>query len=1112
MRLVKQSILYFKEGNSDKVYEIDLCDVGNDKYVVNFRYGRRYSKLKEGSKTPVPVPLADAEKTFSDLEDEKISKGYTTSESGVSSIPQASTFKLSTETTIGADWMSMPAGRTKGILQRLYNAVQGITTSYRTSWKLSRIIWKAGEYKIPEAAPYIIRLYNNGDTVHQYSCTWALARCGNETAIPALQQIFREHASPVISRIAGAGLLSLLNGQAKEGHLSHYINSLPEPIKTALESKQEKELQGLLLERIAQQQPQYNWLESLYLVSVEMKWVRPFVKKILLQVPLKPNYFKHIRAVFKQAELLDDFEMAALLTLRFEREQEQFRHYMPGGNLVSEDYIAEVGGYVNPHVELKKKNSRLAYSQRTRMYLRQRVNRRLQMYGDINSLDYVKLATGILIAYKKELDFKEAYSTYDYKWNGRNYAHTEVRFPQNAHAVFLHRILSGEHPELLLIGNRVWRMRSEQELLAGKHKQQQTGDNNKKESGGLLKKMAGLFGKKKEEQSAPVKTNDAQTSTVNENGTPFLHLWNKLPQSYIQLLMEAQLDEIHEFAQGGLITHPAWNEIKGKLDKEACKKLLLSPFDIPAAVGLQITIEKFNGKQADPDLVIAMLRSRNADARSKGKEWTMAYSQYYLQQSDFIKDLVFLSHFDISDWTIELITKNTLDKDVRMAVTGKAIAEMMAITTMTVENEMMIAFASHVLCKYFYEELQHVPLTIISDLLQHEVPPVLLFGLQLLRTRKQAVNLQELNRSLLFGLLQHSYEPVRDMGLALVNGLPDEALLRYPDEVIVCCTSPFQHVRRGLAPVIARMAAKDRAFGEKTAGMLMPCLLRKEASEGVHEDISNLLCNELSGYLQNADKETALNLLYGNYTAAQNVGIVILEKYTDPSQLTIPQVIAIGGHENLHVRSWCWKFYKEQVARIKYEKDAAVKLLDSKWADTRQFAMQFFRDQFTADDWTPEALITLADSVKPDIEAYGRELITKFFVSERGTTYLLKLSQHPSERMQLFATNYLERFAADDVEKVQSLEFYFRSVLTRVNKSRIAKNRIYQFLLTEGRKSETAARVIGAILSDVSAIAAIGDKAKCIEVLLQLKALYEVESPLQVKEIEVRGSVNELTS
>ncbi|MCS3797917.1 hypothetical protein [Niastella sp. OAS944] len=1101
MRLVKQSILYFKEGNSDKVYEIDLCDVGNDKYVVNFRYGRRNAKLKEGSKTPVPVSLADAEKLFGELEDEKISKGYTASESGVSSIPTSANFKLATETTIGASFMSLPAGRTKGILQRLYNAVQGNTTSYKTKWKLTRVIWKAGEYKIPEAAQYIIKLYNNGDVLHQYSATWALARCGNEIAIPALQQIFKEHASPLVSKIAGAGLLLLLKAQAKEEHLTHYLNSLPEPIKAAIEGNQEKELTALIQERVEQQQPQYNWLESLYLVSVEKRWLRPIVKNLLLQVPLKPNYFKHVRSVFKQAELLDDFEISGMLVLRFEREREMFVHHFSLNDQRGENYFVQTSSYVNPHKELRKTNSRLAYSQRTRRYLRYRVNRRLQMYGNLDSTDYVKLATGILLSYNKETDFKESYSTWDYKWNGRNYARTEIRFPQNAHAFFLHKILSGDHPELLLLHTGIWRIKTEQELLANKPQQQSPGN---KEGGGLLKKITGIFGKKKEDGQQG-NAGNPQLSVPNENGTPFLHLWNKLPQSYVQLLMDAQLDEIHEFAQGALIAHPQWNEIKGKLDKYACKKLLLSPFEIPAAFGLQLTVEKFAGKQADLDLIIAMLNSRNADARNKGKEWTAQYQQHYLQQSDFIKDLIFAADADIAAWSKGLIKNGNLGKDIKNVVVGKSIAQLMAIVDFTPANEPIIKRASDTLLELFDEEIQQVPLSVIADLLQHEVPPVLIFGLSLLRRKKQPGNLAELSKSLLFGLLQHSYAPVRDMGIALLNDMPEDILLQHCDAMITCITSPFENVRRGVASAIDRMAKKDGRFGEAAAEVLMPYLLRKETSEGLHNDISALLCNELSNFLHYANKELALNLLYGNYNAAQNVGIVILEKYTDPAQLTLPQVIALGAHENLNVREWCWKFYKEQVARIKYEKDTAVKLIDSKWKDTRQFAMQYFREQFTADDWTPEALIALADSVKPDIEAYGRELITKFFTGDEGTSYLLKLSQHPSENMQLFATNYLERYAADDIEKIQSLEFYFRSVLTRVNKSRIAKNRIYHFLLVEGRKSETAAKVVGAILTDVSAIAAIGDKAKCIEVLLQLKSLYEVETPLVVKAIEVRG-------
>ena len=114
MRLVKQSFLYFKEGNSDKVYEIDLCDVGNDKYVVNFRYGRRGALLKEGSKTPVPVALAEAEKIFYAVEAEKINKGYTTSESGEPVISRTASFALdNSNVVINNEWTLLPRAETK---------------------------------------------------------------------------------------------------------------------------------------------------------------------------------------------------------------------------------------------------------------------------------------------------------------------------------------------------------------------------------------------------------------------------------------------------------------------------------------------------------------------------------------------------------------------------------------------------------------------------------------------------------------------------------------------------------------------------------------------------------------------------------------------------------------------------------------------------------------------------------------------------------------------------------------------------------------------------------------------------------------------------------------
>ena len=61
MQLIKRTTLHYQEGTSDKVYEVDLCLVGADRYVVNFRYGRRGATLKEGVKTEQPVTLAQAE-------------------------------------------------------------------------------------------------------------------------------------------------------------------------------------------------------------------------------------------------------------------------------------------------------------------------------------------------------------------------------------------------------------------------------------------------------------------------------------------------------------------------------------------------------------------------------------------------------------------------------------------------------------------------------------------------------------------------------------------------------------------------------------------------------------------------------------------------------------------------------------------------------------------------------------------------------------------------------------------------------------------------------------------------------------------------------------------
>lgn len=78
-----QSIsLYFREGTSDKVYEVDLISQGGG-YVVNFRNGRRGGPLKSGTKTDSPVPLEEARDIYDKLVKAKTAKGYSPGAAGV---------------------------------------------------------------------------------------------------------------------------------------------------------------------------------------------------------------------------------------------------------------------------------------------------------------------------------------------------------------------------------------------------------------------------------------------------------------------------------------------------------------------------------------------------------------------------------------------------------------------------------------------------------------------------------------------------------------------------------------------------------------------------------------------------------------------------------------------------------------------------------------------------------------------------------------------------------------------------------------------------------------------------------------------------------------------
>src|SRR6478672_12280381 len=144
MKLIKRTSLLYQEGRSDKVYEVDLCQVGEARYLVNFRYGRRGTTLKEGSKTVQALPEAEARRVFDKLISSQMQKGYRDVSSQSNDTPIQSPVSVPNVPVIGD--VSQEA-----VLNRL--AHQG-----SSKWPLERAIWRAGELRIREATPLLFHL------------------------------------------------------------------------------------------------------------------------------------------------------------------------------------------------------------------------------------------------------------------------------------------------------------------------------------------------------------------------------------------------------------------------------------------------------------------------------------------------------------------------------------------------------------------------------------------------------------------------------------------------------------------------------------------------------------------------------------------------------------------------------------------------------------------------------------------------------------------------------------------------------------------------------------------------------------------------------------------
>jgi HEAT repeat protein len=1100
MKLIEQISLWNREGSADKVYEVDLCEVGPNQYVVNFRYGRRGAILKDGTKTTLPVALPDGERIFKQLVTEKKKGGY----------QETSHFQpgQTTQTTSPAA-QSVIASTISSTDKKAFvlSALQQATQPdwNQKKWPLSRIIWRVGELKIQEAAPQLIPLLLKGDALQQYSVCWALGRCGDPVAVPILEQIYKAAASKeFVRRMAFTSMMALEKNAAKRTELANsWLQNMVaflEPMPSARNQQTDqnggfsafwKRTSGQpastpaneapkadpVLEKIANDLRQaigtvnanaviavlepalnkvitYSVLESLYLFSEDFTQLRTVILSFLQKIPFKPNAFKAVRHIFKIAEFREDAEVLALLFYRLEQTKPyfSFRYGREYGL-----YDAEYNYIQKPVQELQKQYPRLAYSNLTADYFKRRGWRILRTLGEDEQDTYIILASAVLLSLSDEKDKTEAKETQTTTWHynqqTRQYVeHTRVtQYDTYANWLTFNYILYQNSPRYEHKKNtKAWRCKAN--YLPG--------------------------------QPAPEQREEA-----------FPGLWDKHPRTLLQLLVKSENYRVHEFAIRALKNRA---DLTALVDLDTLVELLTKPY--PDTVRLAINLVKhfYDPQNPNLDLMRMLIHSPLAEARTLVQQWVEAQPEYFQKRTLLFIDLIINPYEDVWIWTRNLLAKTIWEEENTKVFIGQVLAELLSLPP---DNEMANVAAegaAQTLVNFLLPLLQELNVVVVQDLLRHPLPGVQTLGAIILLHHRTPPH--QLPAGLLSSLIQSPVPAVRQTGVQLFGKMPESTLLESYELIAAFCVSPFTEIRRAIRPTVANLAGRHLDFGKKLLFELLPFLQNKEAYEGLYEDLHQLFVTALAPFLPEISQEVVLRLVHASRIVPQQFGLFVLMNHLKTSDLTVRQIVRLADHETLGIRQWAWQIYSNEASRMRFEAEESLRILDSTWADTRQFAFSFFRTHFTAKDWTPTLLVSVCDSTKPDVQAFGWEVITRFFQQENGETYLLQLSQHPTQTVQVFATNYLEQFATDNLENIQQLEYYFVLVLSQVNRSGVAKARIFRFLHKEALKHEKVAQLITDILARQSVTMAVQDKAACIEIMRDLAKKYPgLQMPLTIK-------------
>jgi len=1034
MRLIRKARLYFSEGKSDKVYEVDLCDLGSSRgsrrYLVNFRYGRRDSALREGTKTTTPIEFDEAKQIFDSVVVSKINKGYQESEP-TGAIPEAN--------TIGQQTLSDIDPVETAILDKLERAHQGALDAS----EVKRVIWRAGVHAYKSCAARVADFVHQDDELLDYCIAWALGRIGDTSYQPILLKIQKRYGLNHVGLMAREAYLSLSDASQRDEIYLSIKEQLAEDLVAAINAQDQDNITTQLGTIFAQSKPEHTvLLSSLYTLARDNTALHASLLCLIKGLEIAPNVFKAMRQIFKHAEFRFDADMYARLIYRFDTTPAYYNReeYQPEYH-----YLPETHERVKFSKEIKKENSRLAYSNLTRRYLRQRAWRNLRKLGEIKAKPYVSMATSILLSFNDSDSTKEFETRY-YNYDSNEY----IRMKYGPFTYFL-------------VFNYLLYLNSPRNRLSSKRNKWFI-----------------------DEGAADIKEFRCEA---------FPELWDQQPEALLTLLINSGCEPVHVFAVRALRVNKSFcNNISNK----QLVLLLAQPYALTIEFVLTLIVDRIKSNNVDIELVQALVKSPVLRARELGIDIINAKLDWLQDDPALFLQCLISPYEDIRLWMRRVTTELVLDEAQVAILCAKLIAHVIELGDQADEKlTSVIEDIGWILLNVYREFSRQLSIEVIEDLLKHNNVAVALVGAKLLINHATPVD--QLPAGLLRQLLEASQESLRALGVQLFGQLPDEVLLLQPELLISLAIAKDAQVRQAARPIVSRLAAHDHEFAKICLNKLMNYLFRAEPDEGFHNDLLDLIQTDLNHVTDDIDENMIWRLLRSRSRAAQRYGAFLLPKFAF-ADFSVRQLARMAGHGLLSVREYGYKAFEQNVHRVKNSAQDALVIFDTDWDLTRVFARNYFKQHFQQSDWSPELFVNLCDSNRSDVQQFGQGLITQFFVEQNGIEYLTKLSEHPSTNVQLFASHFLQQYAAADVERIRTLLPYFINVLSQVNRARVIKNRINQFLSEQSSLNEDVARLVAYIYSRQSVTMAISDKSTYVQILFKIKQQFPgISSSLNVK-------------